>query len=1153
MQTRAQYQRAILDWRPLGDFHAGPYPFFKQGDFCWERSLRQRSVQNDAKQFDWMELKKVSFKKTSESAAYVAAKPRIDEYIRTFDLRQTPDDRLKAFLRIDDPNWRDYHPFACGAGLPVELHPNAYLHVRKDHPNTVTAPFFSVFRRMTGYPKTTVEIYREEVAAIRACEVAALHPQTHLLYNLSDLRRALSGDNYLFFNLVLQFFVTTLSGGDFTTQQELEQLDLHTQAYFIRALALTVRHFVDPEPDLPLTIEYCQTHINIAVYDRLKAGHPYKPFGAYHPGHPVYDPNIPAPSIPYPERWALDHPDIPIPQQPSADQNVAAEMPSWRSNPLIDRDTGARWHARWDETAGDPRSFPTKQTQTDLRRSRGMAIYESLRDPLTETDVGRTGVLLSCNDVGHIISEYKGNRQKLSKAFPGSFTADGDPEPHRLQAGLPYVMQDPEDSNWYCAIYLGIYPLCGINELLDRSGEGAPAAFDFCASFGAKAVQPPWHYLKPANAGAYKAIKDQNTEAEKQGKPPVTPLLAPDRRFPVKWGDLAYPRVVDRTFLCNQAVSFWQTHERVPPPVKELVSKPEVQAIMRLPTRVRTLWEGNWAPAKDKAPARTVPTNPAITNPLQALCLPPDVEMPTEWHHPDDRLKVLLACEMAHIMETANRRSEADAWMKSKDMDKTDPEGLEVSRKPAANVQLSATVYGCMDPAIVKEFGAASEGSSTLARSRARKQAEGEAGKDQPKPELGTSLLGAKAATTKPHTSTAPTNTDGSPHNSLFVEQDNKMGFHFPEFTPTPPPPAHEPMPSPTPLPTDNPSLIEGLNCMARTGLFNIPAHGGMAILLNAAIQKLHAMKAEQPAKSKVARDCEELEQMLLKGFKSASDSMQVNAVITTNNLKTSAKLGIHSGQLVSNPLLPDVTAPSVGNITDLPSAVGNFQHYYATATKAKPGLDGDKLQSLQELVGGETEHSQQLQLDEPQTALYQAFAAQVDAAVFDALPGAQPYEREGKPTRTLAHLVGLSEPSDAQRIQSRNVSDLSEYKADFAEAPVKPKPAPITEATPTPEPETSENDEPDLPTAEPNKKRGAAKAAAKTPKSNMTTRAHAHSGDNVAPSSAKKGTPSKPAKPGKDATPTKAGKDATPTSTGGKKRKREDKKPDPGSDDIVW
>jgi hypothetical protein len=39
--------------------------------------------------------------------------------------------------------------------------------------------------------------------------------------------------------------------------------------------------------------------------------------------------------------------------------------------------------------------------------------------------------------------------------------------------GRPWILRDLEDGEWYCAIYKGVRPLCGMNELLDRALAGA--------------------------------------------------------------------------------------------------------------------------------------------------------------------------------------------------------------------------------------------------------------------------------------------------------------------------------------------------------------------------------------------------------------------------------------------------------------------------------------------------------------------------------------------------------------------------------------------------------------------------------------------------------------------------------------------------------
>lgn len=91
---------------------------------------------------------------------------------------------------------------------------------------------------------------------------------------------------------------------------------------------------------------------------------------------------------------------------------------------------------------------------------------------------------------------------------------------------------------------------------------------------------------------------------------------------------------------------------------------------------------------------------------------------------------------------------------------------------------------------------------------------------------------------------------------------------------------------------------------MARSGLYNIPIHAGTGILLHQILIKIGLMKNELPKDAwdptKLPKDLDELDALVRRGFKAASNSVLVNGAITSNNLKATARQAIHDGSMPS-------------------------------------------------------------------------------------------------------------------------------------------------------------------------------------------------------------------------------------------------------------
>lgn len=126
----------------------------------------------------------MSFRTLSKKAEYLAARDTLTRYIQLFDLLpDVPDHLVKAFFISQEPHPTECYPEAVGTGIPIELRPNAYLYVRKDHPNEATAPYFSIFRSSAATDALSDEDLQKEFNHILKCEVHALNPDTHLLWD----------------------------------------------------------------------------------------------------------------------------------------------------------------------------------------------------------------------------------------------------------------------------------------------------------------------------------------------------------------------------------------------------------------------------------------------------------------------------------------------------------------------------------------------------------------------------------------------------------------------------------------------------------------------------------------------------------------------------------------------------------------------------------------------------------------------------------------------------------------------------------------------------------------------------------------------------------------------------------------------------------
>lgn len=745
---------------------------------------------------------------------------------------------------------------------------------------------------------------------------------------------------------------------------------------------------------------------------------------------------------------------LPFPDLPELD----IEMGIWRTHPVVDPLTKYSWYHSWDHTSR-PSNYPRQPKHpSEMRRTRATPRLHAFRTPLTPNDVGRIQVDLDDCDVGHVLTHYKGNPAHLHEAYPATFTVHGDVNPARVPHGRPWVMQDEEDGEWYCAIYKKVTPLCGSNELLDRATAGS---IDLEQTYGMKsALPPPYHFTPPREPATYKAMAAVDKSIETEGR------LTPCRRFPVKWGEVALPvREIDIACLNFKYVDFLRTHPRAMPAMVNWLESQEFQdTLLRLAKRHSpfTPWTHNnvggdgqlvnWA-------------DPGICNPMQSFILPEGVPIPQTWLDPGMRLCVPPARECLYYIEPLEERSRNDSWPDKDEMDDNDPLGLGpvVAPPPGYVAPPNEPVPGAPF-ATRKIFDARPAPPETEASARDKRPIRPDhswAGSTSLHSAIrpdqahagpsGTSLSSAvrSRANDAPPTQDAAPGTsqacddrppsEGRPSPDGDENGDIRLELDAPIWSRSPTPPEPTPPPPAALAPVDNPVVVLALQNMHRVSGYHIPAWAGAAIQTMETINLVRALDLPDGTIAPV-----------LASLRATFTACHRNAVIArsvgTANVKATARAAIVASQLVSNPPLPRIVARQANAVTSLPVTLADMTPYYNRLQQPGVPFSPQEEEQVQQLVGvGGTVEERRLQprLDSQQVQLLRAITSQVTVSITESLPTAPPMVRPGRTDHTFPYCFGL--PDHVTTLVRDQAASFREDLLAVPAAPDAAQPRPST------------------------------------------------------------------------------------------------------------